>query len=304
MAATTTPSISLRSTYKRHREEKGKPRERLVLYSLRLLLRDERGFTIRRIPGRRQAEDPRHIPDLAVFYRGRELAEVEVTGTDLAWREMILKGWIFVLPHKVEYGARLGKRYIYAFFNDAEFPTGEWLLWLNGQELAIQAHLAREADAIWEGKTRQGVFERYYMVPKAAFKGGQGGAGLVSLAHYIRWLAGLVRDPSPTALANFMADGGVAEAVVRPRLLTPLEALRLRMALARLHRDEPNRFVALLARAWQLVEKCTICPDCGREFKCHGNLKLHFISEHEKPDLIYKLHDFYMAWLLGIIKPR
>ena len=204
MAVSSTP-ISLRDIYRHHRRVKGKPRERLVLYGLRLLLRDETGFTIRRIPGRVQAKDPRHIPDLAVFYKGHKLAEVEVTGTDIAWHRMVLQGWVFVLPHKVDYGAKLGKHYIYAFFNDAEFPTGDWLLWLNGRELAIQADLAEEAGQIWQGETCHGVTERYYMVPKAAFKGGEAGRGLLSLAHYLRWLAGLVPDPNPLALVNFMA---------------------------------------------------------------------------------------------------
>ena len=194
---------SLREAYRWHRRERGAPRERLILYSLRLLLRDN-GFVVRRIRGRTQAMTPEHIPDLMVRYRGRFVASIEVTGTELGWEQMKLKA-VFVLPSKVEYGAKAGERYIYAYFNDWEFPTGEWLLWLNGRELARQADEAEARGDIWTGETCHGVIERYYMIPRKKFNGGEAGRGLISLAHYIRWLAGLVPEPDPWALANFMA---------------------------------------------------------------------------------------------------
>ena len=190
-------AIRYRDVYRRHRRTKGKPRERLVLYSLRLLLGPE--FTVRRVPGRVQARTPKHVPDLMVFYRGRCVAEIEVTGSELAFHEMKISK-IFVLPTKAEYGCSIGKRYIYAYFNDAEFPTGEWLLWLDGEELAKVVAYADK----WVGETGHGVLESYYLVPKKKFNGGEAGRGLISLVHYIRWLAGLVPDPNPLALANFM----------------------------------------------------------------------------------------------------
>jgi len=90
-------------------------------------------------------------------------------------------------------------------FNDAEYPAGEWLLWMPGNELAAHAELAKLAELEWEGQTVHGVHEKFYMLPKHAFRDGEAGKGLLSLAHYIRWLAGLVPDPNPLALANFMA---------------------------------------------------------------------------------------------------
>ena len=190
-------SVNYREVYRYHRRVKGKPRERLVLYSLRLLLGPD--FTVRRIPGRVQAESKEHTPDLTVSYRGRFIAQVEVTGTELPFCQMRISK-IFVLPTKAEYGRKLGKHYIYAYFNDAEFPTGEWLLWLNGEDLAKAIAYADK----WTGETEHGVLESYYLVPKRKFNGGRGGYGLVSLAHYIRWLAGLELDPRADALVNFM----------------------------------------------------------------------------------------------------
>ena len=203
MVATTTPSISLREIYRHHRRVKGKPRERLVLYSLRLLLGHE--FTVRRIPAREQAESREHVPDIRVLHRSRPICEIEVTGLDIPWNALVLRGWIFVLPSKVRYAHKHGREYIFCVFNDAEYPVGEWLLWMPGDELASHAELARLADLKWEGQTVHGVHEKFYMLPKHAFRDGKAGEGLVSLAHYIRWLAGLEADPRPDALVNFMA---------------------------------------------------------------------------------------------------
>jgi len=169
----------------------------LILYSLRLLLGPE--FTVRRVPTREQKNSREHVPDLRIFYRSRFLAEVEVTGTDIAWRRMILKGWIFVLPSKADYAMKRGAQYIYVFFNDAEYPDGEWLLWLHGHDLARHADLARSLGQVWRNKTIHGVEETYLMIPKRAFN-----TGLRSLVHYLKYLAGLVPDPRPTALVNFM----------------------------------------------------------------------------------------------------
>jgi len=192
-------SVDYREVYKYHRRTKGKPRERLVLYSLRLLLRHDEGFVVRRISGRRQAETREHVPDIAVFFRGREIAQVEITGTEVPFHEMKIKK-IFVLPSKARYAEKLGERYVLAYFNDPEFPCGEWLLWIPGHELARAVAYADE----WIGETTHGCIERYYLVPKRKFNGGRGGYGLISLAHYIRWLAGLELDPRADALVNFM----------------------------------------------------------------------------------------------------
>ena len=200
----------LRERYRGERKEKGAYRERFVLYGLRILLRPRhegeehlKGFVIRRIPGKKQRKSSRHLPDIYVRYRGHFIAEIEVTGTELAWHEMVLKGRVFVLPSKARYGARKGKRYIFAFFNDWEFPIGDWLLWLNGEELN---KLILKEGEIWEGETRKGVWERYWHVPKEPFRGSgcPGGAGLLSLAHYLKWLAGLEKSPDMWALENFM----------------------------------------------------------------------------------------------------
>jgi len=196
-------AIRYRDVYRHHRRTKGKPRERLVLYSLRLLLGPE--FTVRRIPTREQRNSPEHVPDLRVFYKSRLICEVEVTGLDIPWSKLKLKGWIFVLPSKVKYAHKRGREYVFCVFNDAEFPVGEWFLWMPGNELATHAELAKLTDMKWEGRTTHGVQERFYMLPKGVFRNGDGGKGLLTLAHYIRWLAGLEADPSPTALVNFMA---------------------------------------------------------------------------------------------------
>ena len=192
-------SVSYREAYRHHRRVKGKPRERLVLYSLRLLLHHGEGFVVRRISGRRQAETKEHIPDIAVFFKGREVAQVEVTGTEVPFYDMKVKG-IFVLPSKARYAEKQGERYILVFFNDPEFPCGEWLLWIPGHKLVRAVAYADE----WVGETVHGCIERYYIVPKRRFNGGRGGYGLVSLAHYIRYLAGLEFDPRADALVNFM----------------------------------------------------------------------------------------------------
>ena len=195
--------ISLREVYRYHRQVKGKPRERLLLYSLRLLLGPD--FTVRRIRGREQALSKEHVPDLRVFYHSQLICEIEVTGLDIPWSKLKLGGWIFVLPSKVRYARKHGREYVFCVFNDAEFPCGEWLLWMPGNELAAHAELARLAELKWEGQTVHGVHEKFYMLPKKVFRDGEGGRGLLSLAHYLKWLAGLVPDPSPTALVNFMA---------------------------------------------------------------------------------------------------
>ena len=196
------PSISLHGVYRYHRRTKGKPRERLVLYSLRLVLGSD--FTVRRIPAYEQRNSSEHVPDLRVFYKSRLICEVEVTGLDIPWNKLKLKGWIFVLPSKVRYAHKRGREYVFCVFNDAEFPCGEWLLWMPGNELAAHAELARLAELKWEGQTVHGVHEKFYMLPKKVFRDGEGGRGLLSLAHYLKWLAGLVPDPNPLALVNFM----------------------------------------------------------------------------------------------------
>ena len=199
----------MREIYRHHRQVKGKPRERLILYSLRLLLGPD--FTVRRIPAREQRTSPEHVPDIRVLHRSRPICEIEVTGLDIPWSMLKLKGWIFVLPSKVRYARKHGREYVLCIFNDAEYPTGEWLLWMPGNELAAHAELARLADLKWEGQTVHGVREKFYMLPKRAFRDGKAGEGLVSLAHYLKWLAGLEKSPDMWALENFMADGGIIE---------------------------------------------------------------------------------------------
>jgi len=105
---------------------------------------------------------------------------------------------LFVLPHKVEYAEGLSdpERYVLVFFNDAEFDVGEWALWIPGHELVRECSGAE----LWTGETCHGLVEQYYMLPRSAFQ-----IRLYRLAHYLRWLAGLEADPSPTALVNFMA---------------------------------------------------------------------------------------------------
>jgi len=86
-----------------------------------------------------------------------------------------------------------------------------YYIWMPGNELAAHAELARLADLKWEGQTVHGVREKFYMLPKRAFRDGKAGEGLVSLAHYLKWLAGLEKSPDMWALENFMADGGIIE---------------------------------------------------------------------------------------------
>ena len=71
-------SVSYREAYRHHRRVKGKPRERITLYLLRLLLGPD--YTVRRVPVREQMASKEHKPDIRVFHRGRLIAEVEVTG--------------------------------------------------------------------------------------------------------------------------------------------------------------------------------------------------------------------------------
>ena len=194
MAATTPPSISFEHAYRWHRKLRGEPRELLIASALRLELPE---LDIELVDPELQARTPEHIPDITVLKGSELVAELEITGTDLAWQEMRLSK-VFVLPSKVEYAKRRGERYIYVYVNNGHlFSTREaWLLWLPGPDLVRAAEHART----WTGRTVHGKIEKYYMIPRRKFK-----TSWHDLVAYIRYLAGELADPRPGALANFMA---------------------------------------------------------------------------------------------------
>jgi len=194
MVATTPLSISFERAYRWYRLLKGTPRELLIASALRLELPE---LDIEIVDPELQARTPEHIPDITVLKGSELVAELEITGTDLMWREMRLSK-VFVLPSKVEYARRRGQRYIYVYVNNGHlFSIQEpWLLWLPGPDLIRAAEHART----WTGRTTHGKIEKYYMIPRRKFK-----TNWHDLVAYIRYLAGELADPRPDALVNFMA---------------------------------------------------------------------------------------------------
>ena len=136
----TPPSISFEHAYRWHRLLKGTPRELLIAAALRLELPE---LDVEIVDPELQARTPEHIPDITVLKGSELVAELEITGTDLAWCEMRLNK-VFVLPSKVEYARRRGQRYIYVYVNSGHlFSTQEpWLLWLPGPDLVRAAEHA------------------------------------------------------------------------------------------------------------------------------------------------------------------
>ena len=224
--------MTLREAYRWHRRVRGKPRERALLYLLRLELGPD--YKIRRVRAREQALSPEHRPDIRIWHHGRFVCEIEVTGLEIPWSQLKLRDTVFVLTTKAEYARQhpAPKRYIYVLVNDGvlmaldpmdvaeqirdvldkargytelrasllklvkRMAETAWLLWLPGDELARLTELAQ----VWDGETRWGVRERYYMLKKRQFRTSWWG-----LTSYIRYLAGELADPNPLALVNFMA---------------------------------------------------------------------------------------------------
>jgi len=187
--------ISFEHAYRWHRKLKGVPRELLIASALCLELPE---FDIEIVDPEVQARTQEHIPDITVLKDSKLVAELEITGTDLTWQEMRLRGKVFVLPSKVEYARKRGQRYIYVYVNDGHlFSTHEpWLLWLPGPDLARAADYADT----WTGRTKHGKIEKYYIIPRRKFN-----TDWYDLVDYIRYLAGELANPNRWALENFMA---------------------------------------------------------------------------------------------------
>ena len=185
--------ISFEHAYRWHRLLKGTPRELLIASALRLELPE---LDVEIVDPELQARTPEHLPDVKLW-RGDELvAELEITGTDLAWEEMRLRA-VFVLPSKVEYARKRGQKYIYVYVNDGHlFSAREpWLLWLSGPDLV---RVADYADT-WTGRTKHSKIEKYYVIPRRKFN-----TCWHDLVDYIRYLLGELANPNRWALENFM----------------------------------------------------------------------------------------------------
>jgi len=77
------------------------------------------------------------------------------------------------------------------------------------------------------------------------------------------------------------------------------ERKQLTEALKQLSRDE---LVELYRSAWDDVDKNAYCYICKRKFKNGRGLSIHSSIAHPYEFVRLKIHDFYLAKRLGIIK--
>ena len=158
---------SLADVYARYRELLGRPRELLVYALLRLTLPPDYRVEFRGYRG--VGEHPgAHVPALAVYLREvpeEPLAWLEITGTTHALRELRIPG-LFVLPSKLDFIRSYPdpRRCYILHILDGELPAGSWLRWMRGD------HALQAVGETWMGRTRQGVHERYVVIPLPAWR--------------------------------------------------------------------------------------------------------------------------------------
>ena len=186
----------IRQRFKRELVERGKPRERLTIYALRsALLQFSPGFNV----NRKRHKSKAHDPDVIIRFHGEPVAEVEVTGTDKLDLRAIEERGVRVLPSKLKYAEDHDPdRYIIVAWLDRELPYSldKAILWQTGRVLLRELDRAH----VYEGPTCHYHKERYWVFPIEVFRHGD----WQGLIWYILWLAGLVADSNPWALANFM----------------------------------------------------------------------------------------------------
>ena len=184
----------LRAAYRYEWLHHGRPRERWVLYTLRLSLGD--GFQVRRV--RYREDQAEHKPDLSIYKAGRWVADVEVSGSKLAIDQLAREG-VWVLPSKLAYArAHDPERYLYIYVLEAHMRNlREPVLWATGQELLDALEGKRAGELV--GDVGHGLIERYHVFPLDVFH-----REWHELVAYVLWLAGELNSPDPWDLANFM----------------------------------------------------------------------------------------------------
>ena len=184
----------LRAAYRHERVWHGRPRERWVLYTLRLSLGD--GFQVKRV--RYREDQAEHRPDLRIYKAGRWVADVEVSGSKLAIDRLAREG-VWVLPSKLAYArAHDPERYLYIYVLEAHMRTLDApVLWATGRELLKVLEGKRAGELV--GDVGHGLIERYHVFPLDVFH-----REWHKLVGYVLWLAGELNSPDPWDLANFM----------------------------------------------------------------------------------------------------
>jgi len=82
-----------------------------------------------------------------------------------------------------------------------------------------------------------------------------------------------------------------------PRDLNKMERFVLREKIKSLSKEE---LIEAYRKAWELVDKNPYCIVCRRKFASKHGLAIHSGRAHPGEFVTLRLHDFYLAKILGV----